>query len=85
MNQIIETQTKIIELLEGQVIDLTLMSKIELGDDVIAKLSRLKAELKKNLEIHINELSEIASYFQEDGIYALRGLEHRIEDLKSKL
>ncbi len=32
----------LIELLEGQVIELTLLSKIELGDDVISEIKRLK-------------------------------------------
>jgi len=32
----------LIELYEIQIMDLTLMSKIELGDDVIAEIKRLK-------------------------------------------
>jgi hypothetical protein len=32
----------LILLLESQVIDLSMMSKIELGDDVIAEIKRLK-------------------------------------------
>jgi hypothetical protein len=39
---IILTQKELIDLLYGQVIDLTMMSKIELGDDVIAEIRRLK-------------------------------------------
>lgn len=35
-------QLKLIDLLYSQVIDLTMMSKIELGDDVIAEVRRLK-------------------------------------------
>ena len=42
----IETQQQLIELLFGQVIDLTMMSKIELGDDVIAEIQRLKNLIK---------------------------------------
>ena len=38
-----QAKDALIELLEGQVIDLTLMSKIELGDDVIEEIKRLKA------------------------------------------
>jgi hypothetical protein len=38
-----EAKDQLIELLEGQVIDLSLMSKIELGDDVIAEIKRLKS------------------------------------------
>ena len=37
-----EAKDKLIELLMGQVIDLSMMSKIELGDDVIAEIKRLK-------------------------------------------
>jgi len=32
----------LIELLEGQVIELTILSKIELGDDVISEIKKLK-------------------------------------------
>jgi alpha-N-acetylglucosamine transferase len=45
LKQIIETQKELIELLEGQVIDLSMMSKIELGDDVIAEIKKLKSKL----------------------------------------
>jgi hypothetical protein len=37
-----EAKTQLIEILENQVMDLTVMSKIELGDDVIAEIKRLK-------------------------------------------
>ncbi len=37
-----EAKDKLIELLWTQVVDLTMMSKIELGDDVIAEVRRLK-------------------------------------------
>lgn len=37
-----EAKTQLIELLENQVVDLTMMSKIELGNDVIAEIKRLK-------------------------------------------
>ena len=37
-----QAKDALIELLEGQVIDLTSMSKIELGDDVIEEIKRLK-------------------------------------------
>jgi cell division protein FtsL len=45
LKQKIETQKKLIELLEGQVVDLTMMSKIELGDDVIKEIKLLKSKL----------------------------------------
>jgi hypothetical protein len=38
-----EAKTQLIEILEIQVVDLSMMSKIELGDDVIAEVQRLKA------------------------------------------
>ena len=38
-----EAKDKLIELLYSQVVDLTLMSKIELGDDVIEEIKRLKS------------------------------------------
>jgi hypothetical protein len=37
-----EAKDKLIEVLWSQVVDLTMMSKIELGDDVIAEVKRLK-------------------------------------------
>jgi hypothetical protein len=43
---VVETQRELIDLLYSQVIDLTMMSKIELGDDVIAEIQRLKTKLK---------------------------------------
>jgi len=41
-DEIIKTQQELIDLLYTQVIDLSMMSKIELGDDVIAEFKRLK-------------------------------------------
>ena len=38
-----EAKDALIEVLMNQVMDLTMMSKIELGDDVIAEIKRLKA------------------------------------------
>ena len=36
-------KTQLIELLENQIMDLTMMSKIELADDVITEIKRLKS------------------------------------------
>ena len=44
--EIIAIQKKLIELLKNQVIDLSMMSKIELGDDVIDEWLRLDNLLK---------------------------------------
>ena len=41
-DDVINTQQELINILESQVMDLSMMSKIELGDDVIAELKRLK-------------------------------------------
>jgi hypothetical protein len=47
MSELEETQDELIELLRNQVIDLTMMSKIELGDDVIEELCRLQSKIKQ--------------------------------------
>ena len=39
---VIKAQQELIDVLYSQVIDLSMMSKIELGDDVIAEIKRLK-------------------------------------------
>ena len=41
-----EAKDALIEVLMNQVVDLSMMSKIELGDDVIAEIKRLKSLLK---------------------------------------
>jgi len=38
-----EAKDELINVLYSQVVDLTMMSKKELGDDVIAEIQRLKA------------------------------------------
>ena len=45
-DKIIKTQQELIDLLYSQVVDLSMMSKIELGDDVIAEIRRLEDEIK---------------------------------------
>ena len=39
--EIIKIQQELIDVLYSQVVDLTMMSKIEFGDDVIAEIKRL--------------------------------------------
>ena len=46
MTQLEQKQEELINLLRGQVVDLSMMSKIELGDDVIVEIQRLKTILK---------------------------------------
>ena len=41
----VDTQNELIQLLYSQVADLTMMSKIELGNDVIEEIKRLKNKL----------------------------------------
>ena len=48
MNDTIKIQQELIQLLENQVMDLVMMSKIELGDDVIEEIKRLKGLLNEN-------------------------------------
>jgi len=43
-----QAKDQLIELLMGQVVDLSMMSKIELGDDVIAEIRRLKGIINEN-------------------------------------
>ena len=43
-----EAKDALIELLYIQMIDLSLMSKIELGDDVIDEIKRLKEIISQN-------------------------------------
>ena len=38
-----EAKDELINILYSQVVDLTMMSKIELGDDVITEIKRLKS------------------------------------------
>jgi hypothetical protein len=42
-----QAKDDLINILESQVIDLSIMSKIELGDDVIAEIKRLKEIINK--------------------------------------
>ena len=47
MNDTIKVQQELIQLLENKVMDLVMMSKIELGDDVIEEIKRLKGLLNE--------------------------------------
>ena len=48
-DDVINTQQELINVLESQVMDLSMMSKIELGDDVIAEIKRLKGLLNEKI------------------------------------
>ena len=43
-----KAKDELIKVLYAQVIDLSMMSKIELGDDVIAEIKRLKEIINDN-------------------------------------
>jgi hypothetical protein len=52
LEKLINTQDELIILLHNQIVDLTLMSKIELGDDVIEEITKLNADIQQiKLEI----------------------------------
>lgn len=68
-----QANDKLIDLLEGQINELVLMSKIELGDDVIQEIKRLKEII--NTKTKIKSLEEEAEKFAEtrtelDPVYA---------------
>jgi hypothetical protein len=44
----IQLQQELIDLYETQIADLVMMSKIELGDDVIEEIKRLKKLIRDN-------------------------------------
>jgi hypothetical protein len=52
--EIIRMQAELLDLYETQVADLTMMSKIELGDDVISEIKRLKSYIEFNINKPIN-------------------------------
>ena len=45
MEKTIKLQQELIKLLYLQVVDLSMMSKIELGDDVVNEINRLKKQI----------------------------------------
>jgi len=48
--ELIKAQQQLIELLKIQVMDLCMMSKIELGDDVIEEIKRLRGLIEENMK-----------------------------------
>ena len=48
ISSILAAQQQLIEILTNQVMDLIMMSKIELGDDVIEEIKRLKEIINQN-------------------------------------
>lgn len=64
MTQLEQKQAELIDLLRNQVIDLSMMSKIELGDDVIQKWTQLKEEIEeaKSQNNYVPFVSEVEEF-----------------------
>jgi predicted HAD superfamily Cof-like phosphohydrolase len=64
MTQLEKKQDELIKLLRNQVIDLSMMSKIELGDDVIQEWTRLKEEIEdaKHQSNYVPFISEVEEF-----------------------
>jgi len=61
MSPLEQKQDELIQLLQGQVADLSLMSKIELGDDVIEKWRQLTQEIIQ-LKDYVPFVSEVETF-----------------------
>jgi len=61
MTPLEQKQDELIQLLQGQVMDLSLMSKIELGDDVIEKWRQLTQEIIQ-LKDYVPFVSEVETF-----------------------
>ena len=62
MTKLEEKQNELINLLYSQVVDLTMMSKIELGDDVIAELNQIKREISDIKDNYVPFVSEVETF-----------------------
>ena len=62
MTQLEQKQEELIELLKGQAIDLSIMSKIEFGDDVIKEWNRLQGEIVLIKENYVPFVSEVEEF-----------------------
>jgi hypothetical protein len=62
MSPLEKKQEELIELLKGQAIDLSLMSKIEFGDDVIKEWNRLQGEIVLIKENYVPFVSEVEEF-----------------------
>ena len=64
MTYLEQKQDELINLLRNQVIDLSMMSKIELGDDVIQEWTRLKEEIEeaKSQSNYVPFVSEVEEF-----------------------
>ena len=62
MTQLEIKQEELIQLLRGQAIDLSMMSKIEFGDDVIQEWTRLSIEIEALKENYVPFISEVEEF-----------------------
>jgi hypothetical protein len=62
MSPLEKTQSKLIELLLDQVVSLSMMSKIELGDDVLDELNKLNREIISIKESYVPFVSEVEEF-----------------------
>jgi predicted HAD superfamily Cof-like phosphohydrolase len=62
MTPLEQKQEELIQLLYGQMIDLSMMSKIELGDDVIFKYRELTDEIEHLKQPYIPFISEVEEF-----------------------
>jgi hypothetical protein len=62
MSPLEQKQSELIELLKGQVADLSMMSKIELGDDVIKEWWKLDNEIRNIKENYVPFVSEVETF-----------------------
>ena len=62
MNPLEKKQDELINLLYSQVIDLTMMSKIELGDDVITEIRKIKSEIAQIKSTYVPFVSEVEEF-----------------------
>jgi len=64
MTYLEQKQNELINLLRNQVVDLSMMSKIELGDDVVQEWTRLKEEIEeaKSQSNYVPFISEVEEF-----------------------
>ena len=62
MSPLEQKQTELIDLLKGQVIDLSMMSKIELGDDVVKEWNQLNLEISNIKDNYVPFVSEVEEF-----------------------
>jgi hypothetical protein len=62
MNPLEKKQEELIRVLYSQVADLSMMSKIELGDDVIIKLREIESEIAQMKATYVPFISEVEEF-----------------------